>query len=340
MRTTTSVFALSLVASAIAVANAQSCDYSKGSNCINPQANGTKTFEFEPLFPSGASLVYAVDSLSSEELQYSTIDGATEAQRIAFWVEYPEVEVDNDDMIVSQVGMLFSNASELVDGETGGCSGVVWSSCADRLKDVLKWGILRHLQEGQNASLYLALEDLYDRPLTNLSCPGDLFDDSPLYPTVAGNGSYGRALAIEATMNNTMGWMSPELLPSGNSSYTYSTPIDRARSYSAQLDKIGVGILARVPVYLEPVYNWQDKEYEGEKNVTYDEIEVEFVCLLAADSGDSQNQSGDSGSGSGNGSASGSGSSADDDNSAPLARVSGAVVSIAAASFAVAAGLL
>jgi hypothetical protein len=192
MRTTNSIFILFLFASATAGANAHSCDYSKEFNCINPQTNGTKTFEFKPLFPSDASLVYAVDSLSSDELQYSTVDDATEAQRIAFWVEYPDVHVDNDDLVISQVGMLFSNASQTVNGDNGGCNGLIGSDCADNLKDVLKWGVLRHLAEGQNASLYQTLDDLYAKPLTNLSCPGDIFDDSPLYPTVAGNGSYGR----------------------------------------------------------------------------------------------------------------------------------------------------
>ncbi|KAL2833957.1 hypothetical protein BJY01DRAFT_224845 [Aspergillus pseudoustus] len=337
MRTTNSVFALFLVASA--TATAQSCDYSRESNCINPQTNGTKTFEFKPLFPSGASLVYAVDSLSSDELQYSTIkDATTEAQRIAFWVEYPEVKVDNDDMVISQVGMLFSNASQSVEGDNGGCNGVVSSGCADNLKDVLKWGILRHVYEGQNASLYQALGDLYDRPLTNLSCPGDLFDDSPLYPTVAGNGSYGRALAIEATEANTKYFLFPELLPSGNSSYTYSAPIDRARSYSAQLAKTGVGILARVPVYLEAIYDMQSGEYEGEKNVTYDEIEVEFVCLSAGDDeGESQSQSGNQSADSGSGSGNGDGED-NDENSA--ARASGFALSIVVAGFAAVAGLV
>jgi hypothetical protein len=84
--------------------------------------------------------------------------------------------------------------------------------------------------------------------------------------------------------------MAPELLPSGNASHTYSAPIDRARGYSAQLDKIGVGILARVPIYLEPVLNWETMEYDVEKNVTFEEIEVDFVCLSAGDAGDSQSQ--------------------------------------------------
>ncbi|KAL3494372.1 hypothetical protein BJX62DRAFT_47550 [Aspergillus germanicus] len=325
MRTTNSVFTLFLVASATAGANAQSCDYSRESNCINPQTNGTKTFEFKPLFPSDASLVYAVDSLSSDELQYSTIDDATEAQRIAFWVEYPEVHVDNDDLVISQVGMLFSNASQTVNGDNGGCDGIIASDCADNLKDVLKWGILRHLAEGQNASLYQTLDDLYAKPLTNLSCPGDLLDDSPLYPTVAGNGSYGHALAIEATFNNTLGWMTPELLASGNASHTYSAPIDRARSYSAQLDKIGVGILARVPVYLEPVLNWETMEYDFEKNVTFEKIEVEFVCLSAGDAGVTESDSGSES------------SQDDDENSA--AKVSGFGLPVVLTGLAVLAGL-
>ncbi|KAJ0420359.1 hypothetical protein BJY00DRAFT_313030 [Aspergillus carlsbadensis] len=337
MRTTHSVFTLFLVASATAGANAQSCDYSTESNCINPQTNGTKTFEFEPLFPSDASLVYAVDSLSSDELKYSTINDATEAQRIAFWVEYPEVHVDNEALAISQVGMIFSNASQTVEGDNGGCDGIIGSGCADNLKEVLKWGILRHLAEGQNASLYQTLDDLYAEPLTNLSCPGDLFDDSPLYPTVAGNGTYGRALAIEATFNNTLGWMTPELLASGNASSTYSAPIDRARSYSAQLDKIGVGIVARVPIYLESVLNWETQEYEGEKNVTFDEIEVEFVCLSAGDGeteSDSQDESDDGESESGGGSGNGED---DDENSA--ARVTGFLLPVIVAGLAVVVGL-
>jgi hypothetical protein len=127
--------------------------------------------------------------------------------------------------------------------------------------------------------------------------------------------------------------MTPELLPTGNASHTYSAPIDRARSYSAQLDKIGVGIMARVPVYLEPVLNWQTMEYDFEKNVTFEEIEVEFVCLSAGRAGSSESQDEDE---SENGEGGSGSSEQDDENTA--ARISSLGLSVLVAGFALVAG--
>jgi hypothetical protein len=75
-------------------------------------------------------------------------------------------------------------------------------------------------------------------------------------------------------------------LPSGSASQTYSFPEDRERSYQAQLDKAAIGIIVLAPIYIEPVYNWELQEYTGERNVTYDEIQLELVCMKAGGDGD------------------------------------------------------
>jgi hypothetical protein len=166
---------------------ADTCDYDNPTNCINVQANGTRSFAFDPFFNENATFVYAIDSLTDE------------TQKTAFWLEYPVLYKNDNARNISQVGMLFTNASGSLDGGNNGCNGLLSEQCAENLKDALKWGILSNVHEQQNQSLPNALRGLASNPLRNLSCPTDLFDDSvtrrtfpssslpfPSYPGISG----------------------------------------------------------------------------------------------------------------------------------------------------------
>ncbi|KAL4867170.1 hypothetical protein BDV12DRAFT_171865 [Aspergillus spectabilis] len=169
MKTLVSLPLLSVLHSAATAAD--TCDYDNPTNCINAQASGTRSFAFDPFFNENATFVYAIDSLTDE------------TQKTAFWLEYPVLYKNDNARNISQVGMLFTNASGPIGGGNNGCNGLLSEQCAENLKDALKWGILSNVHEQQNQSLPNALRGLASNPLRNLSCPTDLFDDSALTTT-------------------------------------------------------------------------------------------------------------------------------------------------------------
>ncbi|KAL4967896.1 uncharacterized protein BDV14DRAFT_168563 [Aspergillus stella-maris] len=157
------------------------CNNEDKTNCINAVNKGTHSFSFGDLFPENATFVYGLEPLTavgSEEL-----DNKDGLQKIAFWLEYPSLHTDKTALEISQVGMLFTNASGSLGGGNNGCNGLLSEACAENLKDALKWGLLSHLHEEQNQSLPNALRDFHSTPLANLSCPTDLFDDEALITT-------------------------------------------------------------------------------------------------------------------------------------------------------------
>jgi len=171
---------------------AQSCDYYNLGRCINVQSQGSRSFPFKPLFPTDPTFVYAIDELSPDEIKIETDQNssfdADELQRIAFWLEYSNANFTPSALAVSQVGMLFTNATGPVEGGNNGCNSVLGEECVKNLKDVLINSMvgkmdISYIEEMPREILYDALESFALRPLYNLSCPRDLFDDSPLAPT-------------------------------------------------------------------------------------------------------------------------------------------------------------
>ncbi|KAL4878888.1 hypothetical protein BJY04DRAFT_194812 [Aspergillus karnatakaensis] len=282
-------------------AAAGTCDYNNPTNCINVQTKATRSFAFDNLFTKNATFVYAIDSISSN------------VQKTAFWLEYPVLHTNNEARNLTQVAMLFTNASSASNGGNNGCNGIISDQCAENLKDALRWGIIPNVYEQQNQSLPNALKELTANPPRNLSCPVDLFDDSALTSTWNTSDSVTRPFAVE-WVERIQEYIHSEHLPSGSANQTYSFPVDRKRSYETQLAKAGVGIVVRAPVYVEPVYNSEEQEYQGERLVDFDEIEIEFVCLKASD--DEIENAGDGGDGSDHESASGSDDSPEDNDNA------------------------
>ncbi|KAL5337757.1 hypothetical protein BJX70DRAFT_368685 [Aspergillus crustosus] len=263
---------------ATAATAADTCNYDKPTNCINVQAKGTHSFSFDPYFTENATFVYAIDSITDE------------VQKTAFWLEYPVLYTNNDARNISQVGMLFTNASGSPGGGNNGCNNLLSEQCTKNLKDALKWGVLANLQDQQNQSLSNALRGLAENPLRNLSCPTDLFDDSALTATWNSSSDVTRPFTLEVPRTFEYDYIYDGYsgnLPSGSASQTYSFPVDRERSHEAQLGKVGVGIIVRAPIYIEPVYSWELKDYTGGRNVTFDEIQLELVCVKTGGDGDS-----------------------------------------------------
>ncbi|KAL4797528.1 hypothetical protein BDV19DRAFT_359041 [Aspergillus venezuelensis] len=279
-----------LLLSVLSLTNAieLTCNNEDKTNCIKAVNKGTHSFSFGDLFPENATFVYAMDPLTA--VGNEELDNKDGLQKIAFWLEYSSLHADKTALEISHVGMLFTNASDSIGGGNNGCNGLLSEACAESLKDALKWGILSHLHQEQNQSLPNTLRGLHSSPLTNLSCPTDLFDDEALITTWnSTSGDVARPFLVETTANATM-YSYPlayQHLPSGSASQTYSLPVTKERSYEAQLAKAGVGIIVRAPIYIEPVYDWQLKDYAGERNVTFDEIQMDLVCMrLDGDGGD------------------------------------------------------
>ncbi|KAJ5098657.1 hypothetical protein N7532_005658 [Penicillium argentinense] len=283
------LFSLFFLCSRMVVAD--TCDYYNLGNCINVQSEGSQSFEFKPLFPENPTLVYAIDELTSTEIQIETdkdpLWQPDEAQRISFWLEYPVINTTNEAFTLSQIGMLFTNVTGELGGGNNGCDGILGQQCAENLKDVLKWMLLEEVDGSSEDEkvLHNVLSELESRPLYNLSCPHDIFDDSAL--------TLEKALAVEAVYDDTGYTFEPEFLPSGNSSFTYTTPVDRERSYEEQVRKIGVGIVVRFPITLEPEYDPTSEQYEGGRNTTLDGIQLELVCVRAEDNNSGDGAGGD-----------------------------------------------
>ncbi|KAL5361525.1 hypothetical protein BJX96DRAFT_176312 [Aspergillus floccosus] len=166
---------------------AQTCDYyDTGNNCINVQSKGSKSFEFRPLFPEDPTIVYAIDELSEDEIQMETDQGylgnPDAAQRTTFWLEYSSMNATKEAFSISQIGMLFTNATKAAEGGNNGCDGLLGQDCVENLKDALKWKIIRNLRGDSSDERVLAqvFRDLKMRPMYNLSCPRDIFDDEAL----------------------------------------------------------------------------------------------------------------------------------------------------------------
>ncbi|KAL5343371.1 hypothetical protein BJX70DRAFT_393939 [Aspergillus crustosus] len=297
----------------VPLTTAQRCKYDTNplDHCINAQRTGSRAFEFPPLFPSAATLVYALDPLNTDEIQaeldrnatiYETADSTStrnaselniNVTRTAFWLEYPEINITTEDtLFISHIGMLFTNASNSISGANNGCDGLLGTNCTSFLKAYVKARITPRgsRQDDQRDDLDRVLNSRRrnwyrgrGRNGTQSPCPVDLWDDGGVLPTEEEEGEDRMVLplAIEANKLSESHNYTTDSLPSGDSSHTYNRPIDRERSLEEQIQKAGVGIITRVPIFIPPVYNRLTGEYEGGINFTDDDVQVELICSRA-----------------------------------------------------------
>lgn len=179
------VFATILIFSR--VSSSQECVYkfpdSDARSCIKVQSKATAAFQFSSLFPDNATFVYAIDDYDKDEVneqnQWSSyIDKPTSFERVAYWLEYSNVNDTPAARAHSEFGVLFTNASGSIEGGNNGCDGVLTQECAANLLETLRWTMYLGVGVEVVAPLSLALPLIAS--YSNLSCPTDLFDDSPI----------------------------------------------------------------------------------------------------------------------------------------------------------------
>jgi len=169
--------------------DAQNCDYYTDDPCINVQTEATAELEFKPLFTKNPTLVYAIDDLNSTEIETEKdkygVSGnlySGPIQNIAFWVEYSGLNYTPSAEHRTDVVVMFTNVTGATGGGNNGCDDLLGNQCSENLKEVLRWGSVS-LGTPLYTPIQSTLDSLHNRPLRNLSCPDDLFDDSILSPS-------------------------------------------------------------------------------------------------------------------------------------------------------------
>ena len=179
-----------ILAALVAVATAQECDYTTNSHCIKAQVSATVPLPFPTLFPTPPTFVYAIDDLDGADLQSVRSSGQLPAAgpglRVAWWLQFDN-KTANRDLGQERSYYAFSmetNAVNPIGGGDGGCADLLGTDCVRNLKDALAWRGLSSI--GTNAGFeeeLLRLISAGGRPLTNLSCPADIWGNSTAFQT-------------------------------------------------------------------------------------------------------------------------------------------------------------
>lgn len=156
----------------------QDCDYSRD-HCIKAQASASVKLEFEPLFTSPPTFVFAIDDMEDQDIQDMLNDNNNEfleapgaddpAQAVAFWLEYDNGTVNYDSRGRKySVWAMESNSANDVGGADGGCEDLLGAQCVGDLKSLFT-GV------GDNVNQKLA--DFYNEPPDRINCPTVLWND-------------------------------------------------------------------------------------------------------------------------------------------------------------------
>lgn len=160
------------------------CNYYDGHDrCLNPDATASVTIDIKPLFSSPPTLVYAIDNLTDTQIAIeddkygdgiwwrSNYKGG-QIQKIGFWMEYDEDSLNYTESSerTYQLAVIFTRSPNSIGGSDGGCEQLLGSECVDGLRDTFRW----------NGIGYDNWPDLMKRPLRNISCPMDIFEDDLL----------------------------------------------------------------------------------------------------------------------------------------------------------------
>jgi hypothetical protein len=169
------------------------CEFDNTS-CVDPAARGSTTFNFAPIFPEGATFVYAFDTKSLEEAQNETIapgNIAEPSSKVSFWIEYTETNLNSAAHYETDMVFLVNeNITGTPSGGSNGCDGVWGETCSEQVKEL----IAREIGDGgSGVSLGGVLNYLnVTSPVTNLSCPWGVLDQS--YPVSLDSGLRGGML--------------------------------------------------------------------------------------------------------------------------------------------------
>ena len=231
------VFSLSLLANLV---SSQACDYYANTPCVKVQASASGTVPFAPLFTQDPILVYAIDDTDEADrktiLEKVTFGPANvpQIQVIGIWLEFPPSAVNFNPNNKRQyvLASLFTNVSSSVGGPDNGCGNLLGAACVKNLKDTIK---LRLGSQCHNC-VGSMFEDLRVRPLRNLSCPTDLFDD---YAAISGS-----FIKSYATEDDTISGLRP--VP-GNASHVTAQQV-ALRDFESQKRKAAIGITISYPI--------------------------------------------------------------------------------------------
>lgn len=329
---------LLLLGALVATASAQACDYYANNQCIKAEASASTTIPFAPLLPTPPAFVYAIDELDANEIKTqeekdrfsipssATYNGAI--LKVAWWLQYDNSTLD---LAKSQNRQYYAfaletNSTNPVGGGSNGCESLLGSECVRNLRDAV--AVRTFGASVVLGGLGQAVSELYDRPLRNLSCPGDIFGvkkpasltdfQSPLLLP----GEFGPVLDFQGRRADSADHAGFDEfakivdfgtnrgpLPPGNASSTHSTAQLRYRSMEQQKKQ---GIVA-------VTVSWPALE-SAKRNYSMSDVTVELACLRVDGAG---------GGGGSAGTGSGGVNGGDDKNMASGSRMSGGVVAVA-----------
>ncbi|KAL2820405.1 hypothetical protein BJX63DRAFT_428232 [Aspergillus granulosus] len=242
----------------------KSCEINSFNDCIDPIALGSKSFSFEPLFPSPLSFTYAFDVQNSTELSSEAIRPGEEQvpdSKIAFWLEYGEATLTPSARHESYMAVLLSpNITGSPEGGHNGCDGVWGAECS---RNLIKF--LKEQMAGESSAAGATLSQVIAQATRTiiggtadevpaLGCPEGVFDD------VYHVDEYGD-LAIENSRTT-------RIIPSGNATHPFISERLFDTTREDLLDRAAVALLARVPL-------------EGDLYTDVENIQLDIVCVAA-----------------------------------------------------------
>lgn len=142
---------LPLLPLGVAALQTGTCDYSANnwyqgeSYCINPNETASTDFTWPPLFPKGATFVYAADDLDGEDI--ADLETLVDAEAVkdwngtmvGWWLEYDEVELNNTDfLMLTEMDVFYTNTSNEIGGGSNGCEGLLSAKCIENINSTLR----------------------------------------------------------------------------------------------------------------------------------------------------------------------------------------------------------
>ncbi|KAK2872128.1 hypothetical protein FQN49_002538 [Arthroderma sp. PD_2] len=259
------------------------CSVRSTAPCIKPDARGSVSFEFKPLFPKDVNFVYAFDSQNQSEIDNQYLPpGSTPKpySKVSFWVEYPESNLVPSAHTETYMAVLMNeNITGVPSGGNNGCDGVWGDKCSANIEAWVK----AEVTSGSGISLTDALFKLFaskksyssegNRLLANLSCPQGVLRKyyHPKGPGILARENGARFTKIE---------------PSGTTSNPHVTEVLEDASYEQQIERVAAMLLVRKPL-------------EGDLYKNADNIQFEMACVKAERSHEENNSGGEEGDGGG-----------------------------------------
>jgi hypothetical protein len=179
MKVSISSLAIGLALCCAGVAAQGKCDHYLDEECVD--AYGAASFNFQPLFSEPPRFAYGFrvnldDGKAGGAGGPPGYDG--DVNEIKAWLEYANetLRVNRTANRASNIAMLLTNATGAISGGNNGCDGLLGEKCVANLKDILKWSIVL-ADEYPVYFLSDSVEKFQETPLTNLSCPANIFDE-------------------------------------------------------------------------------------------------------------------------------------------------------------------